>query len=199
MTVEEISSIIAQRLLQGSMHHQSFAKYYSFLGLQGYRLFHEYQYYCESMNYLNFSFYFLQHYDRFIPKFSIESLSNFTVIPDNWYDYSRIDMDVNTRRNAVKNGLQKYLHWQKETKKVFEDMYGQYMNISQITLGLKLKDYLQDVDKEIKKAELCLLEISSTDYDMPTVVSKQEQLKKVYGKKLAHLRKDLDYAEFKRD
>lgn len=199
MTVEEISSLVAQRLLQGSMNHQSFAKYYSFLGLEGYKLFHQHQYYEQSCTYLKFTFYFLQHYNRFVPKFSTETLSTFAIIPDNWYDYSREDMDINTRRNAVKNGLQKYVHWEKQTKKVLEDCYSQYMNISQIALGLKLKDYLQKIDKEIKKAELCLLQISATDYDMPTVISQQEKLKKKYGKKLEQLRKDLDYVEFKRD
>ena len=199
MTVEEISSLVAQRLLQGSMNHQSFAKYYSFLGLEGYKLFHEYQYYDQSCTYLKFTFYFLEHYDRLIPKFSTETLSTFPIIPDNWYSYSRQDMDTNTRRNAVKNGLEKYVHWEKETKKIFEDMYIQYMNITQISLALKLKDYIENVDKEIKKAELCLLQISSTDYDMPTVISQQDKLKKKYGKKLEQLRKDLNYAEFKID
>lgn len=199
MTVEEISSLVAQRLLQGSMNHQAFAKYYSFLGLDGYKLFHEYQYYEQTCSYLKFTFYFMQHYSKLLPKFSTQTLSTFSIVPDNWYEYSREDMDINTRRSAVKNGLEKYLHWQKETKKVFEDMYTQYFTIGEQTLALKMKQFLDSVDKEIKKAELCYLEISSTDYDMPTVIAQQEKLKKKYGKKLEQLRKDLDDVEFKRN
>ena len=52
MTVEEIGSNVAERLLQGAMNHQQFANYYDFLGLQGYKLCHECHFYEQNCGYL---------------------------------------------------------------------------------------------------------------------------------------------------
>jgi len=53
----------------------------------------------------------MQHYNKLIPNFSFESLNNLPIIPDNWHEDVRNDVDINTRRNAVKTGLEKYIHW----------------------------------------------------------------------------------------
>ena len=47
MPFEEICRIVAQRLLQGCMNHEQFSNYYDFLGLEGYKLFHEHQFFEE--------------------------------------------------------------------------------------------------------------------------------------------------------
>ena len=44
MTIDELSNLVAQRILQGSMNHAEFANYYSFLGLDGYKSFHKYHF-----------------------------------------------------------------------------------------------------------------------------------------------------------
>ena len=76
-------------------------------------------------NYREFITYYIDHQDRLVQDFSPNSLTSFNIIPDNWYSYTRDDMDTNTRRNAVKSGIEKYVHWEKETKKFLEDMYSQ--------------------------------------------------------------------------
>lgn len=201
MTIEEIGSVVAQRLLQGSMNHQEFINYYNFLGLEGYKLCHEYHFIEQTFGYLDFVEYYITMYNKLVPTFSIESLSSITILPDNWYNYTREDMDINTRRNAIKNGLQKYVHWEKDTKRFLEDMTIRAIEINEIGFAEKLKQHIKEVDKEIKKAEKELLEIRSTDYDLPTVISKQGYLCKKYGKKLNEIkkRKEFDHDKSQRD
>ena len=184
MPFEEICKLIAQRLLQGCMNHEQFANYYDFLGLKGYSIFHEYHFFEQMCGYRQFINYYIQHQDRLIQDFSPTTLSSFNILPDNWYGYTRQDVDINTRRNAVKSGLEKYVHWEKETKKFFEDMYTQTIQQGYIGISIQIKKLIKSVEEEIKYANKEYLQIKSTEYDMPTIVAKQDCLIKKYKKKL---------------
>ena len=194
MTVEEIGSNVAERLLQGAMNHQQFANYYDFLGLQGYKLCHECHFYEQNCGYRKFITYFIKHYDKLIPTFALGSFSSPSIVPDNWNEHKRNDMDINTRRNAVKTGLEKYIRWEEETQRYLEDMYVQALNVNEINLAMKIKQYIESVVDELEKGKTQHLLIKSTDYDLPTIVSEQGWLIKKYTKRLKKFkRKESDY------
>lgn len=188
MPFEEICKLVAQRLLQGCMNHEQFANYYDFLGLKGYSTFHEYHFFEQMHGYRQFITYYIQHQDRLVQDFSPNTLSSFNILPDNWYGYTRQDVDTNTRRNAVKSGLEKYVHWEKETKKFFEDMYSQAIQQGFIGISIQIKKLIKSVEQEIKYANKEYLQIKSTEYDMPTIVTKQDCLIKKYKKKLHQIK-----------
>ena len=135
-------------------------------------------------NYREFITYYIDHQDRLVQDFSPNSLTSFNIIPDNWYSYTRDDMDTSTRRNAVKSGIEKYVHWEKETKKFLEDMYSQSIQQGFIGISIQIKKCIKSVEEEIKHANKTYLEIKATEYDMPTIVAKQDYLIKKYKKKL---------------
>lgn len=195
MPFEEICKMIAQRLLQGCMNHEQFANYYDFLGLKGYSVFHEYHFFEQMCGYRKFITYYIEHQDKLVQDFSPTSLVSFNIIPDNWYNYVRDDVDVNTRRNAVKSGLEKYVHWENDTKKFLEDMYVQTIQQGYIGISIEIKRMIQSVEEEIEKANKEYLQIKATEYDMPTIVSKQDCLIKKYKKKMRQLtpRKEFDH------
>lgn len=195
MPIEEICKLIAQKLLQGCMNHEQFINYYDFLGLEGYKLFHEYHFFEQMAGYRDFIAYYIQHQNKLIPHYSTESLTSFTIVPDNWYNYTRMDTDTNTKRNAVKSGLEKYVRWEKDVKNFLQDMYSQCIQQGFILLSCEIQKYLCSVEKEIKMAEQEYLEIKSTEYDMPTVVTKQQHLIKKYSKKLCNMRKEFDHVK----
>lgn len=188
MPFEEICKLIAQRLLQGCMNHEQFANYYDFIGLKGYKLFHEYHFFEQMHGYRQFMTYYIQHQDRLISDYTSESLTSFSILPSNWYDYKREDMDVNTRRSAVKSGIEKYVRWEEDTKKFLEDMYTQAIQQGFVAIGIQIKKYICSVEQEIEKAKRTYLELKATDYDMPTIVSKQQGLIKKYKKKLCQIK-----------
>lgn len=188
MPFEEICKLVAQRLLQGCMNHQQFANYYDFLGLEGYKFFHDYHFFEEMHGYREFMSYYIEQYDKLITDYVSQSLTAFTIIPNNWYDYLREDMDINTRRSAVKSGIEKYLRWQKETKKFLEDMYSQCIQQGFIGMSICIKKHICSVEEQIQKANRTYLELKATDYDLPTIVSKQQYLIKKYKKKLCQIK-----------
>ena len=170
MTVEEIGGLIAQKMLQGTMIHEQLINYYNFLGLKGYQKCHEYHYEEESSAYIKFMCYFINHYNKLLPKYSFESLTAPVIIPDNWYGYNREDVDISTKRNAVKNGLEKWISWEKEVKHFLQETYSELININQIALAIEINENIKDVDRELKHAQLKYLEIKATDFDMSVIV-----------------------------
>lgn len=188
MPFEEICKLVAQRLLQGCMNHEQFANYYDFLGLEGYSVFHEYHFFEQMFGYRQFITYYIDHQDKLVQDFSPSSLSSFNIVPDNWYGYTRDDVDTNTRRNAVKSGLEKYIRWEKETKKFLEDMYSQAIQQGFISISIQIKKHIKSVESQIKHANKTYLEIKATEYDMPTIVAKQDYLIKKYTKKLRQIK-----------
>lgn len=103
-------------------------------------------------------------------------------------------MDINTRRNEVKTELEKYIRWEEETQRYLEDMYVQALNVNEINLAMKIKQYIESVVDELEKGKTQHLLIKSTDYDLPTIVSEQGWLIKKYTKRLKKFkRKESDY------
>ena len=71
-------------------------------------------------------------------------------------------------------------------------MYSECINQRYISLSLEIQKYLCSVEEQIKEAERKHLEIKASDYDLPTIVSEQQQLVKKYTKKLDFMRKEFD-------
>ena len=184
MSVEEICAAIAQKLLQGSMVHQQLINYYNFLALDGYRKCHQYHYYEQSYGYIEFVKYYVEHYGRLVPKYSLESLTSPTILPQNWYNYKRDDMDINTKRNAIKNGLERWITWEKEIKTFLQEMYIELINNNQIALAMKVSQKIQDVNQELKYAGIRYLQIKASDFDMSMIISEQHEIKQKYRNKI---------------
>ena len=113
MGIEEIYALVSQRMLQGSMLHEQLANYYEFLGLEGYKCCHEYHLREEFRKYREFICYAITQTSRLVPKQSVDSLTFNDIIPNNWYNFTRAEMDINTKRSSVKNAVEKWLHWEK--------------------------------------------------------------------------------------
>ena len=184
MSIEEVGQLISQRLLQGSMYHEQFANYYLFLGLEGYKSYHEHQFLEETLNYRKFITFFMQYYNKLIPNLSFEKINTPHIIPENWHNSDRQDVDSTTCRNAVTKGCEKYVNWQIQTKRVLEDMSVQLESEGEITFALEVYKYIKNVKKELIRAQKEYLEIKATDYDLPTIVARQKQLDKKYSKKI---------------
>ena len=64
----------------------------------------------------------MNHYNKFVPKRSLNNLSSPTLIPDSWYNYTKDNVDINTKRNAIKTGFERWIDWEKEVKIFLQEM-----------------------------------------------------------------------------
>ena len=180
MTIEEIFGKISAHMVEGLMLHSQMAEYYEFLGLDGYSQCHEYHYLCESRSYHKIIIDYIKCYNKLLPVSAAEDPG---IIPASWRKYARTDVDTNTKRNAVKTGLEKWVTWERESKQLYEQMYQELMNLGEIATAQKILDLVKDVSEELKVAEQYHLNKRATDYDIVDIIEEQECKKDKYDSK----------------
>ena len=184
MTVSEIFSSLAEHLIKGMMTHEQFANYYKFLGLSGYAKCHEYHFMKETCAYRKLQRYYICHYNKLIPE---TEFSNPSVIPESWYGYTRQDVDSSTKKSGVKNGLIAWVEWEEETKKLYEQMYKELMELGEVASAQFLSEYVADVSCELMKAQGYLLNKSATGFDIGDIMSEQKHKHEKYKKCLTDM------------
>ena len=177
MTADEIFSKIATHMIEGLMFHSQMAEYYEFLGLNGYSQCHEYHFLEESKSYNKLVVSFIDCFNKLLSPTRAEDPG---IIPTNWYKYSRMDVDMNTKRMAVKTGLEQWVNWEKTTKKLYQNMYQELININEVAAAEKVVELIKDVTEELKDAEQYLLNKKATDYDMVNIIDEQDKKKSDY-------------------
>ena len=181
MTTEEIFKGLSSHMIKGMMIHDKMADYYDFLSLRGYKRCHEYHFKKESACYRKLHRYFLNHYHRLIEEEQIEAPD---IIPASWYRYTRSEVDVSTKRNAVKNGMEKWAAWEKDTKAYYEKAYMDLLEAGDVDGALFVQHLVEEVDCELKWAERKILDLSAADYNMAFILGEQKHIHDKYKKML---------------
>lgn len=181
MTVDELFSELSVHMIKGMMLHEQMANYYHFLGLEGYKKCHEYHYISESLTFRKLNCFYVEQYNKLIPNVKIE---NTDIIPNNWYNHVRQDVDTNTKRNAIQSGLVKWVKWEKDTKVLLEQTYRDLIDIDEVAGALFISEMIKDVCEEIKDAEQYHLNKESIAYDMIQIIDEQKKDSSKYSKKI---------------
>jgi hypothetical protein len=179
MTVEEIFSQTIEHMLKGFMFHEQMANYYDFLGLEGYSKCHEYHYFKESRAYRELYHYYITTYNKLLPETRFE---NPNAIPQGWIGYRRQEVDSKTLRAAVKDGLDSWVSWEIETKKLYEKMAKELLAIGAVGAELQFEALICDVEEELATAEKYQLHKNATDYDIVDIIEEQKPLYKRFNK-----------------
>lgn len=181
MTTDEIFSKVASHMLDGIMIHNEMAKAYDFLGLWGFAKCHTYHTVEEQHSYSSFQHYYASHYFKLL---KIDNPQTPTLIPESWYKYNTSAVDVGTKKNTVKDLMTKWVEWERDTKKLYQEMRRELITIDEIAAALELDKYILDVTDELKHAEKKLIKLETLGYDIGKVIDWQQPLYKKYKKLL---------------
>ena len=184
MTVEEIFGKISGHMKQGIAYHEEFIKAYSFFGLWGYAKEQEYHYYEEVCAHQRLQHYYMTHYFKLIQNEIGEMKEMF---PSAWYKYSAKSVDAGTKRSGVKDLITKWIEWEKETKKLYEEMYLELTNLKEAAAAIELEKYIEDVDDELSEAQKLQLNLEAIGYNLDLIVDWQPDIKKKYKGKIKSL------------
>lgn len=179
MELTEMYGKLAAHQIKGMMVHEQMANYYDFLGLKGYKECHEYHFLKETMGYRQLNRYFIEHHNKLIPSMQVDDPE---IIPENWYDHEQADVDSTTRKNAVKAGLTKWVEWEKETKELYQQMYGELCDLGEVASAMFVQKYVQDVDNEYAMAQGYLLNKEAIGFDMSVITAEQKKKHHKYAK-----------------
>ena len=181
MTVEEVFTKLAIHMKEGVRMHQALAEAYNFLGLYGFAKCHTYHYMEELKGYECLLWYYSTRYHKLLDTTNVPMPD---VIPNTWYKYNTMEVDVSTKRNSVKSMMEKWVQWERNTKKLYQDMYKELFEINEIAAANKINCYICDVDEELKHAEKKLIKLETLGYDIGNIISWQQPMYKKYKKRL---------------
>lgn len=179
MTVEEIFAKLAQHMEEGIDFHKSLSQAYDFLGLCGFAKCHSYHWISETKEYECLLRYYSTYYHKLL---NIIPITNSDIIPAAWYKYNTAEVDSNTKRQATQSMMRKWVEWERETKKLYQEMYKELYDIGEIAAAEKIKYYICAVDEELKHAEKKFIKLETIDYNINTIISWQQSMYKKYKK-----------------
>ena len=181
MTIEEIFSNISTHMAKGLLIHNQMASLYGFLNLKGYQKCHEYHYYEETHNYRHLQNLFLAYCNKMIHESLVEQPD---IIPNNWYKFTKKEVDVNNKRSAIKDLMKKWVEWDKESKILLETSYKQLYELNEINCAIEIMYFIKDVSKELVNAQEIYIDLESMGYDIVYIIDIQPDLYKQYCNKI---------------
>ena len=179
MTIEEIFNKIASHMVEGIMIHDEMANAYDFLGLFGFAKLHDCQHLEETCAYRKLAHYYSTHYHKLL---KIDTQVRQTIIPESWYKYTTMAVDVNTKRSAVKDMMGKWVKWEQDTKKLYQEMRQELCALGEVAAALEIDCFIKDVDDELVHAEKKFIKLETIGYDIGTIISWQQHMYKKYKK-----------------
>ena len=184
MNIEEIFSLISEHMVEGLMTHSQLSDYFGFLGLEGYQICHKYHYFEENSNYRKLCDYYLKHYNKIIME---RPFSNPNLIPNSWYQYTKSDVDIQTRKTAIQSGYEKWIEWEQETKNFYEKCYQDLIDLDEVAAAEEIKTYILDVSEELAQAYQHNLMLMANSYDISDIIMEQNELVVKYKNKLKEI------------
>lgn len=170
MTVEEIYSKVSSHMVKGMMIHLKLSEYYSFLNLPKYSKFQYHRYLEESEGYHKLSEYYMKNHCRLIIE---EKIDIPNVIPETWYKHTKQDIDGDTIKKGVHDGLTMWVDWEKETKLLYENMCSELLDIGEISDTIVMKELVSDVTNELALAIEYKMNKEVTNYDTVLIIEEQ--------------------------
>lgn len=177
---KEIYGAINTRQITALMFHDEMADLFDFLGLRGFKRMHEYQYLVESAEHRALKRYYLNHHGMLLPDEEIDSID---VIPDEWYQYNRMDVTPAVRKQAVQRAMEQYRTWESDTKTLYEKCAAHLMAWQKVADFNKVNDLIKDVDTELKYLERLCIELKAVDYDCSFIEILQDKYHEKYKEK----------------
>lgn len=179
MTAREIFTEINTRQIIALMFHREMSVYYAFMGLRGFKRWHEYQYKEETDENISMYHYYIEHNDDLIPKQDVAPVS---LIPSDWYTVARMNVGTVTKRNAVSKGMAEYQEWESETKDIFQKYQQMLFNMGRTKDACIVGKLVCGVDNELKRLEKIMEELKLTDNDPVYLAEIQKHIHDKYKK-----------------
>lgn len=181
----EIYAEVDKHMTTALMFHSGMSDYFNFIGLHGFKRIHELQYYEESIGKRKLHKKVLDIHNKLIP---IKGHEKPEVIPKEWYNHTRMDIDDSVLTKFVRSAMKQYKEWEEETKKLYEAVCCVLWEKGLVVDYNLMMCYLEDVQHELKKIYRLCEELNGTGYDLLYIVEIQKQIHDEYKDKMRKLK-----------
>ena len=111
-------------------------------------------------------------------------------IPSTWYKHIKEDVDINTKRSAIKDMMKIWVDWEQKTKELLSKSYKEMYELGEIYPASQILKFLQEVSKELIEAKEQQINLESHGYDLSVIITEQESLYKKYKKQIKQIYED---------
>lgn len=169
----DVYGIINARQVTALMFHSEMADMFGFLGLEGFKCMHEYQFLEESAAHRATKSYYLSHHDKIL---SDDEVRGIDVVPDEWLRYTRMDVTASIRRQSVEKAMAEYLRWESDTKEIYSHCAEYLLNWHKMSDFKRVLHMVKEVSKELKCLKKIYLKLKASDFSLDYIVELQDEL-----------------------
>lgn len=184
MSCEEVFRAIKERQIIALMFHDQSADLFDFLGLNGFKRMHEYQYLAESLEHRRLSRYYLNHHNKLLFE---GPLDNPQAVPEDWAKYTRFEVTPSVRKQSVERSFGDYYDWEHETKECYSEYAKRLLDLGHVADFNMVNCLVKDVDLELKYLSRMLITLKSISYDPIQVEAMQQELHDHYKCRMKEL------------
>lgn len=184
MAAGDIFAKLSQHMVQGIMFHEGMVDYYNFMNLPGYAACHCWHAKCEAKSRRALREWYIRHCGRLVPHHANSAQD---VIPANWYNYTQMEVSPSDIQKAVRDGLEKWVEWETQTKAMYENAYSALMQEGHIAAACFVRDLVLDVSEELATAQRYLLNKKAGGYDIGAILSEQDKDSRLFNGRMAGL------------
>lgn len=175
MTVHEIYTTLANRMIGAIMIHTQLAQLFTFIDLMPDARKQESQLQDETHGYSELNKYYSQHHHLVLfadnpPQIDILSL--------NVFKKSNDELTSEDKVGLIQHGLQEWIEWERKSKVIYEDAYRELIDLSEVASAEFVMRYVRDVDQELNDAEKLYRVRDGIGWDLSAIYDKQARLGK---------------------
>lgn len=175
MTTHNVFTKLANRMVGAMMIHTQLTELFNFIDLKPDAKRQRKQLHEETDGLLKLEKYASQHHHILItsnnpPQVDILNLGMLKQQND--------ELSPDNKIYLIQYAMKKWIEWEKESKIMYEDSYRNLVDMSEIAAADFVLQYVKDVDKELRDAELLYRVRDAIDWDLATIYDKQARLSK---------------------
>lgn len=172
MTLQDIFLKLSNRMVGAMMIHTQLSELFTFIDLTTDYKIQKKQLHDETDGLLNLEKYCVQHHHILI---TAENPPQIDILNLGMLKEHNGKLSPDDRVYLIQYGMNEWIKWEKESKIIYEDAYRNLIDISEIAAANFVMQYIRDVDKELKNAELIYRIRDAMDWDLPTIYGEQER------------------------
>lgn len=173
--MHEIFKKLSNRMVGAMMVHTQLTELFNFIDLEPDAKRQKKQLHDESDGLLKLEKYAAQHHHILITS---DNPPQVDILNLGMLKQSSDQLSPENRAYLIRYAMKEWIEWEKESKIMYEDAYHNLVDMSEIAAADFVLQYVRDVDKELKDAELLYRVRDAIDWDLPTIYDKQARLSK---------------------
>jgi len=170
MPMHEIFKKLSNRMVGAMMIHTQLTELFNFIDLEADAKRQKKQLHDESDGLLKLEKYAAQHHHILITS---DNPPQVDILNLDILEHPNDKLSPDDKIHLIQYALKEWIEWEKKSKVIYEDSYRNLVDMSEIAAADFVLQYVKDVDKELRDAELLYRVRDAIDWDLTTIYDEQ--------------------------